>query len=81
MSSITEKDIEAGSSSRDESQHDGGIVTPEVEDKAAPTTEVEGDGESEYVTGMRLYLIMLGLCMAVLLVGLVSIVDFLEDKN
>jgi len=39
-----------------------------VEEKAAPA---EAEDESEYITGFRLYLIILGLCMAVLLIGLV----------
>lgn len=71
MSSTTEKDIEAGGSSPDNSQHDGEIVTPDVEEKAAPATQAEVEDESEYITGVRLYLIILGLCMAVLLIGLV----------
>lgn len=71
MSSLTEKDIEATSSSRDGSQHDPEIGTSEAEDKAAPATEAEVDEESEYMTGIKLYLIILGLCMAVFLIGLV----------
>jgi hypothetical protein len=68
--SLAEKDIEA-TSSRDGSQHDPEIGTSEADDKTAPATETEVDEESEYVTGIKLYLIILGLCMAVFLIGLV----------
>jgi hypothetical protein len=68
MSSVMEKDIEVGNSSLDNSQRDAEIDTPEVEEKAA---SAEAEDESEYITGFRLYLIILGLCMAVLLIGLV----------
>jgi hypothetical protein len=71
MSSVMEKDIEVGNSSLDNSQHDAEIDTPEVEEKAASTIQAEAEDESEYITGIRLYLIILGLCMAVLLIGLV----------
>jgi hypothetical protein len=71
MSSVTEKDIEAGNSSLDNSQHDAEIDTPEVEEKAASAAQAEAEDESEYIAGIRLYLIILGLCMAVLLIGLV----------
>ena len=64
-----EKDVEVGNSSLDNSQRDAEIDTPEVEEKAASG---EAEDESEYITGFRLYLIILGLCMAVLLIGLVS---------
>ena len=70
MSSLIEKDIEVGSSTLD-SQHDGEIITPEADPKAAAKDEAEVDDGSEYITGIRLYLIILGLCMAVLLIGLV----------
>jgi hypothetical protein len=73
MSSITEKDIEARSSNLNNSQHDVEIVTPEAEEKTAPATEAEVEDESEYISGIRLYLMVLGLCMAVLLIGLVSL--------
>jgi hypothetical protein len=69
MSSVMEKDIEVGNSSLDNSQRDAEIDTPEVEEKPA---SAEAEDESEYITGFRLYLIILGLCMAVLLIGLVS---------
>jgi hypothetical protein len=71
MSSLTDKDVEVGSSSRDESQHEPEIVTSEREDKPSPDSEAGADDESEYITGIKLYLIILGLCMAVLLIGLV----------
>ena len=79
MSSVLEKDIEVGNSSLDNSQHDGEIVTPEAEEKPTPRTEAEVEDESEYITGIRLYLIILGLCMAVLLIGLVHCC--LEDQE
>ncbi|KAE9374685.1 MFS general substrate transporter [Stipitochalara longipes BDJ] len=69
MSSVTEKDVEVASSALD-SQNDGEIGTPETESKTAPRNEAEVEDESEYITGVRLYLIILGLCMAVLLIGL-----------
>jgi flavin-binding protein dodecin len=71
MSSLTEKDIEATGSSQDGSQHDPDIGISEAEDKVAPTIKAEVDEESEYITGIKLYLIILGLCMAVFLIGLV----------
>lgn len=71
MSSVTEKDIEAGSSSVDNSQHDVEIAAPNAEQNSAPATQEEVEDESEYISGIRLYLIILGLCMAVLLIGLV----------
>ena len=71
MSSVLEKDIEVGKSSLDNSQHDGEITTPEAEGDPNPATEAEVEDESEYITGIRLYLIIMGLCMAVLLIGLV----------
>lgn len=85
MSSVTEKDVEAGNSSAslDNSQHDGEIATPEIEGKVAPAKETEVEDESEYISGIRLYLIILGLCMAVLLIGLVccSCWEGLGDKT
>jgi len=80
MSSLTEKDIEVGSSTLD-SQHDGEAVTTETEPKAAPRNEAETDDESEYITGIRLYLIILGLSMAVLLIGLVCCRLVAEHQN
>jgi hypothetical protein len=40
-----------------------------------PTTREEIEDESEYLSGIRLGLIVLGLCLCVLLVGLVSNVE------
>jgi hypothetical protein len=75
MSFVMEKDVETGSSSLDNSQHEPEIVTAEAEEKVVPATEAEAEVEdgSEYITGIRLYLIILGLCMAVLLIRLVSV--------
>lgn len=73
MSSLIEKDIEAGSSTGDNSQHDAEMATIEAEEKTTPATQEQVEDESEYVSGIRLYLIILGLCMAVLLVGLVRL--------
>ena len=70
MSSLTEKDVEVGSSTSD-SQHDGKVLAAEMDPKSAPANEAEVEDESEYISGVRLYLIILGLCMAVLLIGLV----------
>lgn len=83
MPSLTEKDIEVGSSSQEDSQHEPEIVTPEHEDKAAAYNEAVEDDDSEYITGVRLYLIILGLCMAVLLIGLVrcSLLEVVENNN
>jgi hypothetical protein len=67
-----EKDIEVGNSDLDNCQHDEEIVTPKVEEKPSSAIETVVEDESEYITGIRLYLIILGLCMAVLLVGLVK---------
>jgi hypothetical protein len=72
MSSVIEKDIEVSNSSLDNCQHDGEIVTPKAEEKPTSAIETVVEDESEYITGIRLYLIILGLCMAVLLVGLVN---------
>ena len=72
MSSVIEKDIEVSNSSLDNCQHDGEIVTPKAEEKPTLAIETVVEDESEYITGIRLYLIILGLCMAVLLVGLVN---------
>jgi hypothetical protein len=65
MMPASEKSV--ASASPDES-----ILDPE---KAAPpvaTTGYEAEDESEYLSGIRLGLIVLGLCLCVLLVGLVS---------
>jgi hypothetical protein len=70
MSPLAEKDVEVGSGTSD-SQHDGKFVNAEAEPKDAPGNEAEVEDESEYISGVRLYLIILGLCMAVLLIGLV----------
>jgi hypothetical protein len=70
MSSVMEKDIEAGNSSLD-SQHDAEVNTPEAEKNPASAMKADVEDESEYISGIRLYLIILGLCMAVLLIGLV----------
>jgi hypothetical protein len=67
-----EKDIEAGNSSLDNCQHDGEITTAKAEEKPTSAIETVVEDESEYITGIRLYLIILGLCMAVLLIGLVN---------
>jgi hypothetical protein len=72
MSSVMEKDIEVGNSDLDDRQHDEEIVTPKAEEKPSSAIETFAEDESEYITGIRLYLIILGLCMAVLLVGLVD---------
>lgn len=69
--SATEKEIEAETTSNDNSHVD-------LENNAAPKLEerdtVDGDeNRTEYLSGLRLGLIVLGLCLAVLLVGLVSI--------
>jgi hypothetical protein len=72
MSSVMEKDIEVGSSDLDNCQHDEEIITPKAEEKPSSAIETVVEDEAEYITGIRLYLIILGLCMAVLLVGLVN---------
>jgi hypothetical protein len=46
----------------------------EKEENASTTSEDDGNIEGEYVTGSKLYLITLGLCVSVLLVGLVCII-------
>jgi hypothetical protein len=67
-----EKDIEVGKSSLENGQRDGELVTPEAEENPTLATEAIVEDDSEYITGIRLYLIILGLCMAVLLIGLVN---------
>ena len=88
MSSLAEKDVEAGSSTSD-SQHNGKAVTAKIEPKVELENEAEAEDESEYISGVRLYLIILGLCMAVLLIGLVCCLqahcstkaDFIQDNS
>jgi hypothetical protein len=47
-------------------------IDPERAAPPEPTTGEEAEDESEYLSGIRLGLIVLGLCLCVLLVGLVS---------
>jgi hypothetical protein len=65
MMPASEKSI--ASASPDES-----ILDPEKAAPPEPTTGDEAEDESEYLSGIRLGLIVLGLCLCVLLVGLVS---------
>jgi hypothetical protein len=51
---------------------DESILDPEKAPPPEPTTGEEVEDESEYLSGIRLGLIVLGLCLCVLLVGLVS---------
>jgi hypothetical protein len=51
---------------------DESILDPEKAATPEPTTGEEIEDESEYLSGIRLGLIVLGLCLCVLLVGLVS---------
>lgn len=67
--SAAEKEIEAEVSSNSHSLSD-----PEKNADAKPDQQ-RGEGNedtTEYLSGLRLGLIILGLCLAVLLVGLVS---------
>jgi hypothetical protein len=52
------------------SQQDS-IFVDQEKNTTDPAVEQETDDESGYISGIRLGLIVLGLCMAVLLVGLV----------
>jgi hypothetical protein len=54
---------------------DESIFDPEKVAPPEPTTGEEIEDESEYLSGIRLGLIVLGLCLCVLLVGLVSKVE------
>ncbi|PVH78622.1 MFS general substrate transporter [Cadophora sp. DSE1049] len=58
------KELPLDSSSQDNSSLDPEKNTPE------PATEEPVEDESEYLTGLKLSLVVLGLCLAVLLVGL-----------
>jgi hypothetical protein len=64
MMPASEKSV--ASASLDES-----ILDPEKAAPPEPTTGEEAEDESEYLSGIRLGLIVLGLCLCVLLVGLV----------
>ncbi len=61
MPSITGEDIEVGSSGRGDGQYAPGIITYDYEDEPAPETEAGVDDESEYIIGIRLFLMILGL--------------------
>jgi hypothetical protein len=62
--SSTEKAIDALSTSPDNSSLDPEKSTPQ------PLSEQELEDDSEYLTGIRLGLVVMGLCLSVLLVGL-----------
>lgn len=65
--SISEKTVEADS--RDTTSLDEEKNIPPLK---AEETEEETDDNGEYLSGLKLGLVMLGLCMSVFLVGLVS---------
>jgi hypothetical protein len=62
--SSTEKAIDASSTSPDNISLDPEKSTPQ------PLSEQELEDDSEYLTGIRLGLVVMGLCLSVLLVGL-----------
>lgn len=58
--------------STDALSHDNTSIAGDLEqNKPEPAVEEPAEDDSQYITGVKLGLVMLGLCMAVLLVGLV----------
>jgi hypothetical protein len=66
--SATEKEIETEVSSTDNRS-----VDPEKNATLEPRQQNDDEDTSQHLSGLRLGLIILGLCLAVLLVGLVSL--------